>query len=275
MARRIDPELAAAIARLPIELPKSLGLDDIPALRSLMDSLGAPVPESPAVERMERTVPCEPEVKRHILHPRCPGGPRPRISWIHCGGLVSGNYRSGDAMLQRWCEVLGCVCVSVAYRLAPEHPYPAALYDCYAGLVWTAEHADEIGAGGTIGVAGTSAGACLAAALAQLARDRGQVPLGFQVLIAPMLDDRATPSKQWDVVTWDRRTNETAWRAYLGEDSVNEVPAYAVPALAADVAGLPSTYLSVGGADLLFDEAIDYARRPTIPLGLPARLSPA
>jgi acetyl esterase/lipase len=120
-----------------------------------------------------------------------------------------------------------------------------------------------------IGVAGGSAGACLAAATALLTRDRGEIPLAFQVLVAPMLDDRN--ACVWEVPTWDRATNETAWRAYLGERRSDDVPAYAAPARADDLSGLPPTYVSVGGADLFFDEAVEYARR-LVHAGVPTEL---
>ena len=134
--------------------------------------------------------------------------------------------------------------MSVEYRLAPETPYPGPLDDCYAGLAWTYEHADELGIDADrIGIAGVSAGGGLAAALALLARDRGEVPLAFQLLECPMIDDRqTTSSSQLDgLPVWSRDSNEFGWRSYLGDlYGTDDVPAYAAPARATDLVGLPA-----------------------------------
>ncbi len=125
-----------------------------------------------------------------------------------------------DTRINRWVEEFDCAAVSIEYRLAPEHPYPAPLDDCYAGLLWTAEHADELGIDrNRIVVAGASAGGGLAAGLALLARDRGEVSLAFQLLIYPMIDDRnVTPSTRIDgLPVWSRDANDLGWRAYLGD----------------------------------------------------------
>jgi triacylglycerol lipase len=153
------------------------------------------------------------------------------------------------------------VVASVGYRLAPESRYPSQLDDCHAGIRWVHSRSDELGVDpGRIGVAGGSAGALLAAALALLCRDRGTVPLAFQMLVAPMLDDRQiTCSSRWDVPTWDPTTNATAWRAYLGDRPDADVPAYAAPARATRLTDLPPTFISIGTVDLFLDEAIAYA----------------
>ncbi|TNY34726.1 hypothetical protein EIO00_22320 [Thermomonospora catenispora] len=126
-----------------------------------------------------------------------------------------------DPELEAALAELGLVAVSVEYRLAPEHPHPAQIEDCYAGLTWTAEHAGELGIDpGRIIVAGVSAGGGLAAAMALLARDRGGPALAGQMLLCPMLDDRNdTPSAHQMAGrgVWDRTANETAWNAVLGE----------------------------------------------------------
>src|SRR5919106_5139412 len=162
-------------------------------------------------------------------------------------------------------ELSGAVGVSVEYRLAPETPYPGPLHDCYAALCWTHEHADELGVDPSrIGIAGVSAGGGLAAGLALLARDRGEVRVAFQLLDCPMLDDRSrTPSIQVDdLFVWTREANEFAWRAYLGDlYGSNEVPPYAAPACATDLAGLPPAFVSVGTIDGFRDEDVNYALR--------------
>jgi acetyl esterase/lipase len=154
--------------------------------------------------------------------------------------------------------------VSVEYRLAPETPYPGPLEDCYAGLRWTFEHAEELGIQPErIGVTGSSAGGGLAAALALLARDRGELAPAFVLLECPMIDDRqiTSSSRRHGLPVWSREANEFGWRAYLGERYGGDVPAYAAPARATDLTGLPPTMVIVGTADGFLDESIDYALR--------------
>ena len=155
--------------------------------------------------------------------------------------------------------------MSVDYRLAPETPYPGPLEDCYRGLVWTYEHADELGIDPErIGIMGVSAGGGLAAALALLARDRGEVPVAFQLLDSPMLDDRQrTPSSRQDgLAVWSRGSNTFGWKSYLGDlYGRDDVPATAAPARATDLSGLPPAFVSVGAVDGFRDEDIDYALR--------------
>ncbi len=179
-----------------------------------------------------------------------------------------------DPRLARWADTLDAVIVSVEYRLAPEHPYPAPLDDCYAALTWTVQHAVDLGVDpARIAVAGASAGGGLAAALAQLARDRGEHALAFQLLIYPMIDDRmATPSSSLDTVVWTTQANVLGWRAYLGhEPGAGEVPAYAAAARAADLTGLPPAWIGVGALDVFRDENIEYAQR-LLGAGVPAEL---
>ena len=269
----IDPEVASALDALPFELSRALQPEGIPALRQTMEALVQSPPPSEAVELLEIVAPGDPPVELRVHRPRAGGEGRPCVLWIHGGGLISGSARLGDAVLQEWAERFGCVGASVSYRLAPEHPYPAALDDCYAGLRRLADGAAELGIDpDAIGVAGSSAGACLAAAVALRARDAGEVALAFQLLDSPMLDDRGgAGSSRWDCPTWDRETNETAWRAYLGGLAGGDVPPTAAPARADDLSGLPPSYVSVGSADLFFDEAVEYARRLAhagVPTGL-------
>jgi acetyl esterase/lipase len=165
---------------------------------------------------------------------------------------------------ERWCPQLGLVGVSVEYRLAPETPYPGPLEDCYAGLKWVFEHADQLGIDRTrIGIGGSSAGAGLAAALALLARELGGPRPTFQLLAYPMLDDRrTTESSTWhDVPTWTPASNEFGWRSYLGDLDGGEVPFLAAPARAPDLSGLPSALIFVGTLDGFCDEDVLYAMR--------------
>jgi acetyl esterase/lipase len=200
-----------------------------------------------------------------VYTPKRPApGPRPCLYWMHGGGYMIGNYRMNEPDLDRWCETMGGVAVSVEYRLAPEHAYPAPLDDCYAGLRWVWEHANELGINrARLGIGGASAGGGLAAALALLARDRAEVPLAFQLLVYPMLDDRGiTPSSQWDdALIWPSSSNRLGWECYLGDRKEGDVPVYAAAARATDLAGLPPAFVVVGGCDIFVDEDIDYAQR--------------
>jgi acetyl esterase/lipase len=159
---------------------------------------------------------------------------------------------------------LGIVGVSVEYRLAPETPYPGPLDDCHAALRWTHQHADELGIDpARIGAYGLSAGGGLAAALALLARDR-DLPLAFQLLDCPMLDDRqATPSIRAECLyVWNAQSNEFGWRSYLGDlYGSDDIPPYAAAARATDLTGLPPSCVVVGSIDGFRDEDVDYAQR--------------
>ena len=220
---------------------------------------------SDAVERTDHVVPGDPEVPVRVHRANSSTGLRPAVFAIHGGGYVIGSYDMDDALLDQWCQRHDIVGVSVEYRLAPEHPYPAPLDDCYAALKWTYDHAEELGIDADrIGVRGISAGGGLAAALALLARDRGEVPLAFQLLDCPMLDDRqTTPSIQLDgLYVWSREANEFGWRSYLGElYGSDDVPIYAAAARATDLTGLPPAFVSVGAIDGFRDEDVEYATR--------------
>jgi acetyl esterase/lipase len=226
-----------------------------------------PLPElSDAVERVDHLVSSDPHVAVRVHRTKgSPAGLRPCVYSIHGGGMVMGSFDMDDARFDRWCPRFDCVGVSVEYRLAPETPYPGPLEDCYVGLRWVHEHAGDLGLDpNRIGIAGVSAGGGLAAGLALLTRDRGEVPLRFQLLECPMLDDRQqTASSQLDgLPIWSRESNEFGWRSYLGERyGTDDVPDYAAPARATDLAGLPPAFVCVGAADGFCDEDVDYALR--------------
>jgi acetyl esterase/lipase len=201
--------------------------------------------------------------------------PLPCVYAIHGGGYIIGTYEMEDDRFELWCQRFNCVGVSVEYRLAPEHPYPTPLEDCYRGLLWTYQHAAELGVDPNhIGIAGVSAGGGLTAALALLARDRGEIPVRFQLLDCPMLDDRQhTSSSQLDgLPIWGRDSNEFGWRSYLGDRyGTSDIPYHAAPARATDLSGLPPALVCVGAMDGFRDEDIDYALRLN-QAGVPAEL---
>jgi acetyl esterase/lipase len=220
---------------------------------------------SHAVERTDQIVPGDPDVLIRIHGPAGAEGDLPCVYSIHGGGYVIGSFTMDDPLFDAWCPKFGCVGVSVEYRLAPETPFPGPLEDCYLGLKWVYEHAGELQIDpAQIGVHGTSAGGGLAAALALLARDRGEIPLRYQLLDCPMLDDRqTTPSSQLDdLYVWNRDSNAFGWRSYLGDlYGTPSVPAYAAAARATNLAGLPPAYVCVGAVDGFRDEDVEYATR--------------
>jgi acetyl esterase/lipase len=280
VATTIDPEIASALAATPIGGIDfgTWTLETIPELRASMASM--PLPEPPPTTTVHRDVViADPsgvsDAAVRVYSPPADGTGRPCVYWIHGGGYLFGSALTVDQRLNAWVESLGCVAVSVEYRLAPEHPYPAPLDDCYAGLVWVAAHADELGIDGNqIVIAGASAGGGLAAGLALLARDRGEVPVAYQLLIYPMIDDRnVTPSSRIiGAPIWSRDANLLGWRGYLGrEPGGDEVPAYAAAARAVDLGGLPPAFIGVGTLDVFRDENIEYASR-LLAAGVPTEL---
>ncbi len=184
--------------------------------------------------------------------------PAPALLWLHGGGYVTGSAHQDEPLYRRYVTELGITVGAVGYRLAPEHPYPAAIDDCDAALSVLAElpGVDKT----RIAVGGTSAGAGLAAALAIRLRDRGDGGVCFQLLIYPMLDDRTTQRTHANAENfrlWDEASNVFGWSAYLG----NTDPVLAVPARQPDLSGLPAAWIGVGTLDLFHDEDVVYADR--------------
>ncbi len=251
-----DPELAPVVEQLRAARPPLSTPDDITARREFVagaeqtvDELAAAHPGFAFAEEHAGEVPllvARPPESRGVLY------------YIHGGGLIVGSHLGPDVPnVLRWAGELGVTVVSPGYRLAPEHPYPAPVEDCYAGLSWTAGRL-----AGPIVVGGVSAGGGLAAATALLARDRGGPELAGQLLICPMLDDRDNTPSALDLDgrgLWDRTANNVGWAAYLG--ALRDVPAYAAPARATDLSGLPPAFLDVGTAETFRDEVVAYASR--------------
>ncbi|MGW2326232.1 alpha/beta hydrolase [Streptomyces sp. NPDC001700] len=269
-----DPELAAALAVITRMLPPGgSGADpgttppeDVPGMEPVTY---ADLERDGAFRVEERSVPGPadaPDVALLICRPAAPATPTPALYHIHGGGMMVGDNRTGLPEMLDLAEELGLAVVSVEYRLAPGTPYPGPVEDCYAGLRWTAEHAEELGVDPErIVVAGGSAGGGLAAAVALLARDLGGPALFGQLLMCPMLDDRNdTPSarQMTGVGVWDRVSNEAGWTALLGAArGTDAVSPYAAPARATDLSGLPPAFIDVGSAETFRDEDVDYATR--------------
>ncbi|MGW4346727.1 alpha/beta hydrolase [Streptomyces sp. NPDC004690] len=198
----------------------------------------------------------------YVYRPEKPGGGA--LLWIHGGGTVSGTPAYDHALCSRLARDHGILVVSARYRLAPEHPFPAAHDDCFAALRWLHRFAGRLGIDpDRIAVGGGSAGGGLAAGVVQRAVDEG-VPVAFQLLLYPMLDDRTTarqPSHRGRLV-WTRRSNAFGWASCLGPGhAFRDLPPYAAPGRRTDLTGLPPAWIGVGDLDLFYEEDLAYAQR--------------
>ncbi|NLV50834.1 MAG: alpha/beta hydrolase [Clostridiales bacterium] len=273
---RVHPELRKGLSMMPAGVFTKEGLPTMrKAMGQMMIQAAAP---DPSVNVYNKTVPGpegSPDVRIRIYEPVVKSGKRPGILYIHGGGYIVGSPEMTDFTCIHMVQEIGCVVVSVDYRLSPETTYPGPLEDCYAALRWFASSAEETGVDADrIAVAGGSAGGGLAAALALLARDRKGPAIAFQAPLYPMLDDRnITPSSYefTDKRFWNRTKNEFGWEMYLGELYKGDVPEYAAPARAADLSGLPPTFTLVGELDLFRDETIEYCSR-LLRAGVPVEL---
>jgi len=283
VTRRLDPELATPLEAWLNATKGGINLHDIPATRRMMDELAAAqMAKAPLIEGVgteDRQVP-GPErasdVFVRIYQPTDRPATLPALLWIHGGGYVLGSVERDDLLAKHLARVGQCVVASVEYRLAPEHPFPAPVEDCYAALKWLSAHSAELGVNTSrIAIGGASAGGGLAAGLALLTRDRAEVEVAFQLLIYPMLDDRnSAPASETvpDTLVWTRENNRMGWRAYLGgEPGGADVSPYAAAARATDLRGLPPAYIPVGDLDLFVDENMTYAQR-LLAAGVPTEL---
>ncbi|GAA1496793.1 alpha/beta hydrolase [Paeniglutamicibacter kerguelensis] len=262
-----DPELGAALDLVAGIIPPTFTPEMIPLMREMpFDPAFDELVASVGAVHEERTIPgCNGDEIVVSIYRR-PGQDTagPGIYHIHGGGMVIGNRFAGVQSFLPFVASHGAVIVSVEYRLAPEFPDPVPVEDCYAGLVWTAENAAELGIDPTrIIVGGASAGGGLSAGVTLLARDRQGPALRASLLIYPMLDDRneTVSSHQFQGIgVWDRASNFTGWNALLGDRrGTDEVSIYAAPARAEDLSGLPPTFIDVGSAEVFRDECVAYA----------------
>ena len=251
----MDPELAAVVAHLPVFEPG--GAADARARAGAYSADRPPVPGRDALSITEELVPGPPDadsVRVRIYRPPGDASPRPAVVYMHGGGFIAGDLDTEDVRCVRLRHEAGCVVVSVEYRLAPEHRYPAALDDCYAALCWTASSAAALGVDpNRIGVAGASSGGNLAAATALLARDRGEPAVAFQCLVYPTLDDRMdTASVRFVDTPHDRRLRRRPLLGLLPRPRPHRrVSPYAAPGRAVDLTGLPPTYVMTAELDPL------------------------
>jgi acetyl esterase/lipase len=270
----VDPELLAAIKQFPTH---TLTSETLATGRKW-----PPVPPlpSPAPQPFERHIPGPsggPDL-RLVIVDAAPGTKgRPAFLHIHGGGYVSGIAGQFNPFLQAVAQNCGCLVVSVDYRLAPETRFPGPLEDNYTALRWLYKNADELGVDRKrVAIGGESAGGGHSAQLAIAARDRHEIPILFQLLIYPMLDDRTGSTRQVPPYigqfVWNAGSNRFGWTSLLGVPAGSPtVPAGSVPARVENLAGLPPAFIGVGAIDLFVDEDVEYARR-LINAGVPTEL---
>jgi acetyl esterase/lipase len=262
----VDPELRGALKSIPsFKITTDVNPSQVKMLRALTGLTRRPLDSTVTA----RAIPGRngaPDVKLFIINAK-EGERRPVIVHMHGGGYVLGDAVSFIPKLRMVAEALGCVIVTVDYRLAPETKFPGSLEDNYAALLWTHANADSLGVDpARIALAGESAGGGHAAMLAIAARDRGEVPVIFQSLAYPMLDDRTGSSRKVPphigTFVWNSTLNRFGWESLLGQKPGGEsVPAGAVPARVENLAGLPAAWIGTGALDLFVDENFEYARR--------------
>lgn len=282
----LDPELARVLAGFPDGVDPASHLRDMDVVRMLRSTLdllgvmGGSLPTDDRVTVEDRSIPGpdpDTEIPLRIYAPvAANGGAAPALVFFHGGAFVIGDRYTEELRCLRYAAEARCVVVSVDYRLAPEHPFPAAVEDCYAGLEWTVSHASELDVDSRrVGVAGSSAGGALAAAIALMARDRGGPDLVVQILNYPVIDDRMqSPSmRAFDATPlWTSGATADMWQHYLGDpEGRGDVSVYAAPGRAEDLSGLPPAYVLTAELDPLRDEGIDYACR-LMAAGVPTEL---
>ena len=268
MAYAFDPELLPMIEQLP---PPEV--DDLAQARArtleLVASINAGV-DTAGIVVTDHRAPGPDDAPDVLVRVYAPDGTRPAVGRpalldIHGGGFTSGSIEMEHGFCASVVRRLGIVAATVEYRLAPEHPFPAGIEDCYAALCWLHDAADELGVDrDRIGVGGQSAGGGLAAGTVLLARDRGGPGVCFQFLGIPELDHRLETASMrafTDTPLWSRPQAILSWERYLGPDHSGDVSSYASPSIAPDLAGLPPAYVTAMEFDPLRDEGIVYALR--------------
>jgi len=257
---RLDPELTVILPALPEGLA-NITRDSIVELRATMAANATPPPPSD-VEVREDVAPSDDGDVPVFVYRRPSDAIQPCLLWIHGGGYILGAAQ--DERAKGIAANLDVTVISVEYRLAPEHPFPAGPEDCWAALQWVVANAEALQVDPSrLAIGGASAGGGMAAGLALMNRDRGGPELAMQLLLYPMIDNlHDTPSGQYtNHPVWNQRTSFNAWEMYLDGAPGKDASPYAAAARADDLSGLPPAYVCVGAEDLFRDEDIEYARR--------------
>ena len=264
MTHRVNPELLPILEQIP---DLDIRPETLPAIREFSAQMRPPTVADQFVSFADETIKGSNTnpIKLRIYRPQTTDT-LPVLLWIHGGGYVLGSYDADDGLCQRFAKEANCVVVSVDYRLAPEHPYPAPLEDCYTALKWIADNAQSQRINpDKIGVAGKSAGGGLTAALTLLTRDRKYPSIHFQMPLYPMIDDRNNSPSANEIregFVWNKKTNAMGWQMYLGElHGTDKVPPYAAASRAEDYSNLPYTYTCVGQLDPFRDETLMYVTK--------------
>ncbi|MEX0347375.1 MAG: alpha/beta hydrolase [Rhizobiaceae bacterium] len=277
--RRYLAEIGHAAAAIPV-----FDTSDVAAtregVRQYVEGLiasGAKRPSDPSVREEEFTIsgpPGAPDIRLRVYTPPAAAASGSAFVNFHGGGFFMGDLESEHLRCLTMTRDAGAVSIGVEYRLAPEHPYPAAAEDCYRALEWTSENAERLNIDpGRIAIGGGSAGGALSAAIALMARDRGGPGIALQMLFYPGLDDRGASASMIggdDCHIWNSKNCRDMWDHYLGRDR-DDVPAYAAPARATDLSGLPAAYIVTCEHDPLRDEAFEYSAR-LMASGVPVEL---
>lgn len=266
--RIYDAEIEATARLFP-----SLDVADAVASRKVLTDMAEAVaasgverPTDPNIEEIEKTIlgPDGNDLAIRIYMPKNRTEAGPGFVNFHGGGFILGDLDSEHTRCLAMSGAGGAVSITVDYRLAPEHPFPAGVEDCYTTLQWVVDNAEELKIDANkIAVGGGSAGGNLSAAVALMARDRKGPKIAFQMLIYPVIDNECnTPSMQTGkgLYIWDTQNAIDMWNHYIGTDH-SAVSPYAAPARAKDLSGLPPAYVMTAEHDPLRDEGILYAMR--------------
>lgn len=245
--------------------------DYLPIDRDPGEDMSIPMSDAQreAIDLSERFIPGPsgaPDVRVLVYRPKDADDTLPVLLHLHGGAFCFMHPENFAGMEAGFCLDLRCVVVSVDYRLAPAHPFPAGPEDCYAALLWTVANAEELGIDAQrLVVTGGSAGGALTAALCMMTRDRGGPPISFQGLMIPVLDDRLDQPSHAQAMTSEGFSGTAAigmWLHYLGEGYDREKTSpYAAPARASDLTLLPPAFIQTNGLDPLRDEGVQYALR--------------
>jgi len=244
--------------------------EELPALNELgpqgareqLRSITADPGEPPVGAVSDRTIPGPTgEIPMRVYRPEG-DGPVPTVVYFHGGGWVVGDLDTHDRPCRELCRTAGAVVVSVDYRLAPEHPFPAGVEDAYAATEWVAEHAEAVGGDGRLAVAGDSAGGNLAAVVSLMARDNDEPTIGHQVLLYPVIDDDVYDSTVEFSEGYGLDGSVGAWfdECYVPSE-VHRANPLLYPMKACDHAGLPPATVITAGFDPLRDQGLAYADR--------------